>query len=82
LEEITVNCTYITILDQEDGEPFEDLIKVSEDIRSKGYNVTCIMQLSDGRKQIMLTAAQRIIPKSDIVIDAIKIIEKIQREDG
>lgn len=76
-----MNCTYVTILDQEDGEPFEDLVKVSEDIKSKGYNVACITQFADGRKQILLNASQRIIPKSNIVIDAIKIIEKLQRED-
>jgi len=77
-----MNCTYITILDQEAGELFEDLIKVSEEIRSKGHSLTCIMQHADGRKQILLNASQRIIPKSGIVINAIKIIEKIQREEG
>lgn len=76
-----MNCTYITILDQEAGEPFEDLIKVSEDMKSKGFNVACIIQLFDGRKQILLNGAQQVIPKSDIVINAIKIIEKIQREE-
>jgi hypothetical protein len=76
-----MNCTYIAILDQEDGEPFEDLVKISEDMKSKGYNVACITLLADGKKQILLNASQRIIPKSNIVIDAIKIIEKLQRED-
>jgi c-di-GMP-related signal transduction protein len=75
-----VYCTYITILVQDAGEPFEDLIKISKDMKDRGYRVEITTELADGRKQIMLTAAQRIIPKSDIVIDAIKIIEKIQRE--
>jgi hypothetical protein len=76
-----VNCTYIAILDQEDGEPFEDLVKVSRDLKEKGYRAEIIIELSTGRKQIMLTTSQRVLPKSNIAIDAMKIIEKMQRED-
>jgi hypothetical protein len=77
-----VNCTYITIIEQEHGEKLKDVIKVSQDFKAQGLSGETIIELADGRKKIILTGSQCILLKSNIVIDAIKIIEKAQREDG
>jgi hypothetical protein len=79
--------TTIVIVEQEQGEPEEDISRVIGDIKRQLQQQGRIMaetgfSLADGRKKTMFTEFQRIIPKKQVVVDAIKIIEGAQREDA